>query len=164
MTGESTYLLALYVVSHREEPPVSPGVLAEELDRTAGTAVDVCHRLADAGLVEYEPYEGVAFTDEGRERAAALHERYATLSWFFREVLDLEDHEREAMAFADALSPEVVERLAWLLGGDLDEAPAAALEGDVVSSIRAGFEESSGVESASGERAGGGSGRQNGGE
>lgn len=164
MTGTSTYLLALYVVSHREETPIAPSRLAEELDRTAGTAVDVCHRLADDGLVEYEPYEGVTFTDDGRERAAALHERYVTLSWFFRDVLALEDHEREAMAFADAVSPEVVERLAWLLGSDVEAASPAAAEGNIVPSLREAVEDAETAESASGDPGGERSTGQNGGE
>ena len=47
--------------------------------------------------------------------AEALHETYVTLSWFFRSVLDLDTHEREAMQMAGLVSPAVAERLAETL-------------------------------------------------
>ena len=121
MTAQSQYLLALYIAQHRESPPVSPGIVAELLDRTAGTAVEVFHDFDEAGLVEYEPYRGVELTEAGRERAQELHETYVTLSWFFRSVLDLDEAEREAMEMAGVLSPDSVQRLVALLPYDPPE-------------------------------------------
>jgi DtxR family Mn-dependent transcriptional regulator len=129
MTDRAQYLLALYVAQHRESPPVSPGVVAELLDRTPGTAVEVFHRFDDEGLVEYEPYQGVELTEAGRERAAALHETYVTLSWFFRSVLDLDEYEREAMEMAGVLSPAVAERLVALLPYDPPDGEVSPSEG-----------------------------------
>jgi DtxR family Mn-dependent transcriptional regulator len=129
MTARAQYLLALYIAQHRESPPVSPGVVAEALGRTAGTAVEVFHEFDEEGLVEYEPYQGVELTEAGRERAAELHETYVTLSWFFRSVLDLEEAEREAMEMAGVLSPTVVERLVGLLPYDPPEGEISPSEG-----------------------------------
>ena len=129
MTARAQYLLALYIAQHRESPPVSPGVVAEALGRTAGTAVEVFHEFDEEGLVEYEPYQGVELTETGRERAAELHETYVTLSWFFRSILDLEEAEREAMEMAGVLSPTVVERLVGLLPYDPPEGEFSPSEG-----------------------------------
>jgi DtxR family Mn-dependent transcriptional regulator len=106
------YLLAIYIAQHRHEPPISSGVIAEMLGRSPAAVTEMCQRLGENGLVTYEPYEGVTLTDSGREQATTLHETYVTVSWFFRGVLELDDHESEAMELAGLVSPAVAERLA----------------------------------------------------
>jgi len=120
MSGAPQYLLAIYIAQQRHDPPVQPGVLAEMLDRSPASATEMCQRLADDGLVSYEPYDGVTLTDSGQERARQLHETYATISWFFRSVLGLDDHETEAMEMAGLVSPTVAERLAATLPHDTE--------------------------------------------
>ena len=118
MTRTARYLLALYIAEHRSSPPVSSGRVAELVDRSPAAATEMLQRLEGDGLVDREPYRGVTLTDAGRERASDLHETYVALSWFFRDVLDLDAHEREAMEMAGLLSPEVADRLATLLVDD----------------------------------------------
>jgi DtxR family Mn-dependent transcriptional regulator len=118
MIDRAQYLVALYVAEHRESPPVSPRAVAELLDRTPATAVEVFHDFDEAGLVKYEPYRGVELTEEGATRAEELHETYVTLSWFFRSVLGLDEYEQEAMELTGVLSPDVARRLAGLLPYD----------------------------------------------
>jgi DtxR family Mn-dependent transcriptional regulator len=122
MTGGSQYLLALYIAQHRGDPPTSSGDVADLLDRSPPTVTERFQRLAEDGLVEYEPYEGATLTPEGEAAAEELHETYVTLSWFFRSVLELDDHEAEAMELAGAVSPEVADRLAFSLSRE-DEPP-----------------------------------------
>jgi DtxR family Mn-dependent transcriptional regulator len=117
-TGADRYLLALYVEQGTRSPPIPPGRLADRLDKSPAATTEMCQRLDDAGLVSYEPYTGATLTEEGREVATDLHERYVTLSWFFRDVLDLDDHETEALRLAGAVSPETAARLAFLLSAD----------------------------------------------
>ncbi|KZX47358.1 MULTISPECIES: metal-dependent transcriptional regulator [Haloarcula] len=112
------YLLAIYIAQHRDDPPVAPGELGEMLDRSPAAVTEMCQRLAEDGLVSYEPYDGVTLTESGREEATELHETYVTVSWFFRGVLDLDDHETEAMELAGLVSPMVAERLAATLPCD----------------------------------------------
>ncbi|WP_058994372.1 metal-dependent transcriptional regulator [Haloarcula sp. CBA1127] len=112
------YLLAIYIAQHRDDPPVAPGELGEMLDRSPAAVTEMCQRLAEDGLVSYEPYDGVTLTESGRQEAAELHEAYVTVSWFFRGVLDLDDHETEAMELAGLVSPMVAERLAATLPCD----------------------------------------------
>ncbi|WP_435195951.1 metal-dependent transcriptional regulator [Natronomonas sp. EA1] len=126
MAGAPQYLLALYIAEHREAPPVSPGVVADLLDRSPATVTERFQRLAEEGLVEYEPYEGVTLTPAGRQAAEPLHESYVTVSWFFRVVLELDSSEREAMELAGAVSPAVAERLAALL--PVEESPSLEAE------------------------------------
>ncbi|SHG93647.1 metal-dependent transcriptional regulator [Halobaculum gomorrense] len=124
MSSSAQYLLALFICQHRQNPPIQTGTVADRLDRTPASATEMMKDLADEGYVEYEPYEGATLTESGRERAEELHETYAALSWFFRGVLDLDDHERQALEIAGTLGPEVAERLAdSLLSSDPAERP-----------------------------------------
>ncbi|WP_144923996.1 metal-dependent transcriptional regulator [Halorubrum salsamenti] len=136
-TRRVRYLLALYIAEHRAGTPISPGRIAEMLDRSPAATTEMLQRLAADGLVAREPYEGVTLTDTGRERASDLHETYVALSWFFRDVLDLDAHEREAMEMAGLISPEVAERLAHLLFEDLDVDAEGRPDGLGVSPSRA---------------------------
>ncbi|SFR65272.1 metal-dependent transcriptional regulator [Halogeometricum limi] len=121
MSGPGQYLLGLYIAEHRDAPPVSPGVVAEMVGRSPATVIEVFRQLAGEGLLDYEPYVGATLTDAGRRRADALHESYVTLSWFFRSVLDIDDHETEALRMAGVVSPDVTRRLASTLPFERDE-------------------------------------------
>jgi len=129
MSGGAQYLLAVYILGHRDEPPIRTNAVAETLDRSPATVTETFQRLEEAGLVDYEAYEGVTLTDAGRERAPELHETYVTVSWFFRSVLDLDEHEEEAMELAGLVSPTVAERLAATLLSDSEAPPQSALAG-----------------------------------
>jgi DtxR family Mn-dependent transcriptional regulator len=124
MTGAPQYLLAVYILGHRNEEPIRTNAVAEALDRSPATVTETFKRLDEAGLAEYEPYEGATLTAAGRERAAELHETYVTVSWFFRSVLDLDDYETQAMGLAGLVSPTVAERLAETLPVDTPEVDA----------------------------------------
>ncbi|SMO67175.1 metal-dependent transcriptional regulator [Halorubrum cibi] len=136
MTRTARYLLALYVAEHRSAPPVSPGRVAESVDRSPAAATEMLQRLEADGLVDREPYHGVTLTDRGRERASDLHETYVALSWFFRDVLDLDAHEREAMEMAGLLSPDVADRLVTLLVDGDDRAANAHSDAPPPSPLR----------------------------
>lgn len=115
MSGAPQYLLAIYIAQQRREPPIPPGVVAEMVGRSPAAVTEMCQRLADDELVSYEAYDGVTLTESGHDRAARAHETYVTVSWFFRSVLELDDHETEAMELAGLVSPAVAERLAATL-------------------------------------------------
>ena len=123
MSEAAQYLLAVYILGHRNEAPIGTNAVAETLDRSPATVTGTFQRLDEEGLVEYQAYKGVTLTDAGRERAAELHETYVTVSWFFRSVLDLDDYESEAMKLAGLVSPTVAERLAATLPTETDVTP-----------------------------------------
>jgi len=126
MTDDAQYLLAIYIAENRQSSPVPFGDIADRLDRSPASVTEMCQRLEDRGLVIYRPYNGVTLTDDGRQTASDLHERYVTLSWFFRDILDLADHESEAMEIAGTVSMDVTERLATTLLAASDASPPAA--------------------------------------
>jgi DtxR family Mn-dependent transcriptional regulator len=123
MSGRDEYVLALYIAEHQGEPPVSPGRVAERLGRSPATASEMFRKLDEDGLVGYEPYEGVRLTEAGRARAEELHETYVLLSWFFRSVLDLDDHEGKAMELAAVMDHEVAAELVGTLPYDAEVPP-----------------------------------------
>jgi Mn-dependent DtxR family transcriptional regulator len=115
MTDTSQYLLVCYLAAEDGEESVSPGHVANELDRSPAVATETLQRLETQGYLTYEPYDGATLTASGRETAAELYETYVVLSTFFRDVLELEDPEREAMALAGNVSSLVTERVAETL-------------------------------------------------
>ncbi|OLZ41788.1 iron-dependent repressor [Natrinema saccharevitans] len=115
MTDASQYLLACYHIARKEGEPVSPGSVADELERSPSVTTETLQRLEKRGYVRYQPYEGATLTERGRETAADLHERYVVLATFFREVLDLAEPDREAMALAGSVSSLVTDRVAETL-------------------------------------------------
>ncbi|MEY7849984.1 metal-dependent transcriptional regulator [Natrarchaeobius sp. A-rgal3] len=112
MTGAPQYLLVVYAAHRNGLDVVPPGHVADALGTAPSTTTEAFQRLADRGLVEYEPYDGVVLTADGHETAEELFEAYLTLSRFFRDVLEIDDHDREAMIMAGAVGRQVVDRLA----------------------------------------------------
>ncbi|WP_049901172.1 metal-dependent transcriptional regulator [Natrinema sp. J7-1] len=120
MTDASQYLLVCYLAARDGGEPVAPGHVADELDRSPAGTTETLQRLETRGYLTYEPYEGATLTAQGRETAADLYETYVVLSAFFRDVLDLAEPDREAMALAGSVSSLVTERVAETLLEDDD--------------------------------------------
>ncbi|WP_267643599.1 metal-dependent transcriptional regulator [Haloarchaeobius amylolyticus] len=118
MNEVSRYLLGLYRAEREQSPPISSGHVADRMDRSPAATTEMFQRLEENDLVTYEPYEGATLTEEGRHRAEEVHDSFVTLSRFFRDVLDVEDHEQEAIRVAGSVSPTVTERLAATLLSD----------------------------------------------
>lgn len=111
MSRSAQYLVAVYELEETEGAPIATGRLARAVDRSPSATTEMVQRLESEGLVEHEPYVGVSLTDAGRERARELHETHQTLCRFFRDVLDLDAYEREALELAGVVSPTVARRL-----------------------------------------------------
>ena len=60
--------------------------LAGDLGVREPSASTMVKRLAQAGLVEREPYRGFVLTDAGRKRAEQIHERHQVLAAFFESI------------------------------------------------------------------------------
>ena len=117
MSDAAQYLLVVYQLAGPSGEPVASGRVADELGRSPSTATEMLQRLADQGLVDYEPYKGTRLTDAGRERAVELQESYLVLRRFFDDVLDLDDPDAEAFELAGSVSPLVTDRLATTVLG-----------------------------------------------
>ena len=126
MSRTAQYLVAIYERERSADAPVGTGRLADALDRSPSAATEMVERLESRGLVEHEPYEGVTLTPAGRERAAELHETYEVLRRFLRDVLGVDDYEREAFRLAGGVSPTVATRLDETLLPDESDSREAA--------------------------------------
>src|SRR5687768_2933561 len=79
------YLKAIYQGAGTLTPPqrlLPMGQLASALGVAPGTATTMVKALADSGLVEYEPYSGVALTPAGEKLAALALRRHRLIELF----------------------------------------------------------------------------------
>src|SRR5690606_23046585 len=66
--SEREALKAIYRFT-RDGSEAHTGALAERLGLSPGTVTTLVKRLADRGLVDHRPYQGVTFTEKGRRAA-----------------------------------------------------------------------------------------------
>ena len=103
------------------------GQLAVAVGVTPGTATTMVKTLAESGLVEYEPYAGVALTAAGQKLAALVLRRHRLIELFLVHTLKLtwdEVHD-EAENMEHAVSDLLIDRIDAYLGY-----PAADPHGD----------------------------------
>ena len=115
------YLKAIYIGTNSLEPPLRllpMGQLASALNVTPGTATTMVKTLAESGLVEYEPYAGVALTKAGRKLAALVTRRHRLIELFLVQVMGYswdEVHD-EAEQLEHTVSDRFVDRMDAMLG------------------------------------------------
>lgn len=111
------YLEAIYKMS-LEDGPVIAARLAERMNVSPPTVADMLKRLVENGLVSVNKRHGVTLTKRGKETAESLVRRHRLWERFLTDVLGLDwdaVHE-EACKLEHAMSPQVEERLAKILG------------------------------------------------
>jgi DtxR family Mn-dependent transcriptional regulator len=111
------YAKAIYSLEQRGNE-VSTNALAERLGVTAGSASSMVRKLAELGLVEHEPYQGVALTDQGRRVALEVLRHHRLLELYLAEALDVpwdRVHE-EAEVLEHVLSEELEALISAKLG------------------------------------------------
>jgi DtxR family transcriptional regulator, Mn-dependent transcriptional regulator len=115
------YLKAIYIGTNSLDRPqrlLPMGQLASALNVTPGTATTMVKTLAESGLVEYEPYTGVALTKAGQKLAALVTRRHRLIELFLVEVMGYswdEVHD-EAEQLEHAVSDRLVDRMDAMLG------------------------------------------------
>jgi len=115
------YLKAIYIGTNSLEPPqrlLPMGQLASALNVTPGTATTMVKTLAESGLVEYEPYAGVALTQAGQKLAALVTRRHRLIELFLVQVMGYswdEVHD-EAEQLEHSVSDRLVDRMDAMLG------------------------------------------------
>jgi DtxR family Mn-dependent transcriptional regulator len=111
------YLEAIHRLE-RAKSPVSTSALAERLGVSPASATQMMRNLSEQGLADYSPYQGIALTQAGRERALGLLRRHRLWERFLFDRLEIgwaEVHD-EACRLEHATSEAVEERLAEMLG------------------------------------------------
>jgi len=91
--------------------------IAQTVGVSKSTVSAALKSLAGKNLVEYEPYEFIQLTPEGREKAATIVMNHTIISHFLQGVLALgrERAERIACEFEHAVDQEVIRRFACFL-------------------------------------------------
>jgi DtxR family Mn-dependent transcriptional regulator len=115
------YLKAIYLgVSALTAPArlLPMGQLAAALGVAPGTATTMVKTLSESGLVEYEPYTGVALTEAGEKLAALVVRRHRVVELFLVRVMGYrwdEVHD-EAEQLEHVVSDHLIDRMDEMLG------------------------------------------------
>jgi DtxR family Mn-dependent transcriptional regulator len=119
MSGEAVqdYLQAIYEIE-QEHQRVSTTVLAERVQVKPASATSMLKRLAEMGLVTYEPYQGAVLTATGKTRALEMIRHHQLIETFLAEVLDVpwDRVYEEAHRLEHALSEYLEARIDQVLG------------------------------------------------
>src|SRR5687767_12260798 len=115
------YLKAIYLGVNALTAParlLPMGQLAAALGVAPGTATTMVKTLAESGLVEYEPYSGVALTEAGEKLAALVLRRHRLIELFLVRVMGYawdEVHD-EAEQLEHVVSDRLIDRMDEMLG------------------------------------------------
>jgi DtxR family transcriptional regulator, Mn-dependent transcriptional regulator len=116
---------------------VPMGQLASALGVAPGTATTMVKALAESGLVEYEPYNGVRLSSAGSRLAALVLRRHRLMELFLVQVVGMrwdEVHD-DAEQLEHVVSERLIERIDELLGRpevDPHGDPIPSREGELV--------------------------------
>src|SRR5262245_4599920 len=115
------YLKAIYVGAAKLGPGerlLPMGQLASSVGVAPGTATTMVKTLAESGLVEYEPYAGVALTAAGQKLAGLVLRRHRLVELFLVRVMGYswdEVHD-EAELLEHVVTDRLIERMDEMLG------------------------------------------------
>jgi DtxR family Mn-dependent transcriptional regulator len=110
------YLEAIFRIE-REKRTARVRDIARYVGVSKSTVSAALKSLASKKLIEYEPYELIVLTAEGRDRAATIVMNHSIMSHFLQNVLALSQDtaERIACEFEHAVDQEAMERFACFL-------------------------------------------------
>jgi DtxR family Mn-dependent transcriptional regulator len=111
------YLDAIYELESNGLPATT-SALAEQLGVALASVSEMLRRLAERGMVAYEPYRPARLTEEGRQRGAQLARRHRLWETFLANYLGIEWTRvfKEACQLEHATSDLVMQRLDEFLG------------------------------------------------
>lgn len=116
--------------------PVPISQLAQELAITSVSAHEMCRKLMERGLVEYEPYKGVTLTPDGDALAQRVLRSRHLWATFFMDALGLSPLEADEAAcrFEHVTPDDLADRLDGYLARrqDASAPPANALEQELL--------------------------------
>lgn len=134
------YLKAIFLGENQLPPEqrlLPMGQLAGALGVAPGTATTMVKALAESGLVEYEPYNGVRLSPAGSRLAALVLRRHRLIELFLVQILGMrwdEVHD-DAEQLEHVVSERLIERIDELLGHpevDPHGDPIPSREGELV--------------------------------
>ena len=100
------------------ERVVSPVDIAERLQVRSPSVTGMLKRLAESGLIAYEPGRGARLTELGVREARRVIRRHRLVELFLHQVLKLDwsEIDAEAEALEHAISPRLEQAIASYLG------------------------------------------------
>ena len=129
------YMKAIYKL-HGQHKQVPTSVLAEDMNVAPASVTNMCKKLAELKLVEYEPYQGVQFTSAGQKLALEIIRHHRLIELYLAEALGVpwdQVHE-EAEKLEHVISEDLEDRMAAALGDpkfDPHGAPIPSRTGEV---------------------------------
>ena len=111
------YLKAIYKL-HEWNEQVPTSVLADYMNVAPASVTNMCKKLADMNLLEYEPYQGVKFTPTGEKLALEVVRHHRLLELYLAEALGVpwDKVHAEAEKLEHVISEDLEERMAAALG------------------------------------------------
>ncbi|MCD6015610.1 MAG: iron (metal) dependent repressor, DtxR family [Solirubrobacterales bacterium] len=112
------YAKAIYALARRASGPVGTSALAERLGVSPGTVTAMLKRMAEMGLVEHEPYHGVALSAAGERVALEVIRHHRLIESYLAEALGMpwDKVHDEAEVLEHYISEDLEERIASALG------------------------------------------------
>ena len=83
------YAKTIYALSVRGSGPVGTSALAEMLGVSPGTVTAMLKRMAEGGLVAYEPYHGVRLTSAGERVALEVIRHHRLIESYLADALGM---------------------------------------------------------------------------
>ena len=111
------YLKAIYMLVSRGQKATN-SALAQALAVAPASATNMVKRLAEAGLIEHSPYQGIRLTPRGEQAALEMVRHHRLIELFLHDILDMpwDQVHAEAERLEHAISEEVEEAIARKLG------------------------------------------------
>jgi DtxR family transcriptional regulator, Mn-dependent transcriptional regulator len=112
------YAKTIYALARRDAGPVGTSELAADLGVSPGTVTAMLKRMAESGLVEYEPYHGVALTEAGERVALEVIRHHRLIESYLADALDMpwDRVHDEAEVLEHYISEDLERRIAEKLG------------------------------------------------
>lgn len=118
------YLVMIALLRDDTQTPVPLSLLAQKLAISAVSVNEMCRKLDEQGMVQYQPYKGVTLTLLGEAEAQAILSRRRLWVVFLVQELGIEPDEADEIACR--LEHVTSERLVAALKTYLERAPAQA--------------------------------------
>lgn len=140
LTVENYLKAVLQLELKTGEKRISTGLLSARLELTPGTITSMLKTLAESGLADYIPYEGVQLTEAGRLLALRMLRRHRLLELFLHSTLNLtwdQVHE-EAEELEHSVSDFLIDRIDEFLEhpeADPHGSPIPAADGNMRSDL-----------------------------
>lgn len=129
------YLKAIYNLQ-KSNRAVPTSALADYLGVAPASVTNMCKKLADLNLLDYEPYRGVRFSPAGKKLVLEIVRHHRLIELYLAEALGVpwdRVHE-EAEKLEHVISEDLEDRMAKILGDpkfDPHGAPIPSRSGDI---------------------------------